>query len=77
MPDLCDKLGVNLLMNSEDMSFHFKFVDVINETCKAFLDDGNGDVDEDKFVQWWNMDIEKLMHKDDKPPEPKEATQAK
>ena len=45
MPELCDKLGLHLLMNSEDMSYHFKFVDVINGTANNFLDDGEGYID--------------------------------
>jgi len=32
-------------MNSEDMSYHFKFVDVINSTANPFLDDGEGYID--------------------------------
>jgi hypothetical protein len=42
---LCDKLGLHLLMNSEDMSFHFKFVDVINGTAGKWLDNGDGYID--------------------------------
>jgi hypothetical protein len=32
-------------MNSEDMSFHFKFVDVIEGTANKYLDDGDGYID--------------------------------
>jgi hypothetical protein len=32
-------------MNSEEMSFHFKFVDVVNGTANNFLDDGEGFID--------------------------------
>lgn len=39
LPEICDKLGLHLLMNSEDMSYHFRFVDVINGTANAFLED--------------------------------------
>jgi len=38
-------MGLHLLMNSEDMSFHFKFVDVINSTANHYLDDGEGFID--------------------------------
>ena len=48
MPEVCDKLGLHLLMNSEDMSYHFKFVDVINGTYNNYLDDGQGYIDVDK-----------------------------
>jgi hypothetical protein len=45
LPEVCDKLGLHLLMNSEEMSFHFKFVDVVNGTANNFLDDGEGFID--------------------------------
>ena len=45
LPELCNKLGLHLLMNSNDMSFHFKYVDVINGTANSFLDDGEGYID--------------------------------
>ena len=70
MPELCDKLGLHLLMNSEDMSYHFKFVDVIQGTCNNYLQDEDGNIDYEKFAKWWNMDIEQLMAKDEQPPAP-------
>ena len=45
LAELCDKLGLHLLMNSEDMRYHFKYVDVINGTANKYLDDGNGWID--------------------------------
>jgi hypothetical protein len=48
LPQVADKLGLHLLMNSEDMSFHFKYVDVINQTANKFLDDGEGFIDFEK-----------------------------
>ncbi len=68
MAEICDKFGLHLLMNSEDMSYHFKFVDVIQDTYGKYLDDGNGNIDFAKFKIWWNMDIEQLMAKDEVPP---------
>ena len=32
-------------MNSEEMAYHFRFVDVLNGTANKFLDDGEGYVD--------------------------------
>lgn len=32
-------------MNSQEMSYHFKYVDVINGTANAYLDDGEGFID--------------------------------
>lgn len=49
LPEICDKLGLHLLMNSEDMSHHFKFVDVINGTASTYLDDGTGFIDLPKY----------------------------
>ena len=37
-------------MNSEDMSFHFKFVDVVNQTANSYLDDGEGFIDFEKYI---------------------------
>ncbi len=68
MADLCDKLGLHLLMNSNDMSFHFKFQDVINDTFKNYLDDGEGCISFEKFKKWWNMDTNELLLKDVPPP---------
>jgi len=48
LPDLCDKLGLHLLMNSEDMSFHFKFMEVVERKCEPYLDDGSGFIDLEK-----------------------------
>lgn len=48
LPELCDLLKLNLLANSEDMSYYFKFTDVVNETANGYLDNGNGQIDEEK-----------------------------
>jgi hypothetical protein len=49
LPELCDKLGLHLLMNSEDMRYHFKYVDVINGTAQTYLEDGNGFIEYAKY----------------------------
>ena len=36
-------------MNSEDMSYHFKYVDVVNGTAQGFLDDGEGYINIQKY----------------------------
>ena len=42
---VCDKLGLNLLMISDMMHHHFKYVDVMNGTAQKYLDDGEGFID--------------------------------
>jgi len=69
---LCDKLGLNLLMISDMMHYHFKYVDVVNGTAQKYLDDGEGFIDYTKFQKWWNMSVEEIMEKDEKPPVPQE-----
>jgi hypothetical protein len=58
-----------LLSNSDDMSYHFKFQDVINNTAQAYLDDGDGNIDKEKFIKWWFMTTEEVLHKYDEPEE--------
>lgn len=48
LAEVCDKLGLHLLMNSEDMSHHFRFMDVINQTANSYLDDGSGFIEYEK-----------------------------
>lgn len=69
LEELCDYLRLHLLSNSDDMSFHFKFQDVINGTAQAYIDDGDGNIDKEKFMKWWFMTTEEVLHKYDTPPE--------
>jgi hypothetical protein len=64
LPLLCDKLGLNLLMISDMMQHHFKYVDVVNGTAQKYLDDGEGFINYTKFQKWWNMSVEEIMEKD-------------
>ena len=64
LPLLCDKLGLNLLMISDMMQHHFKYVDVVNGTAQKYLDNGEGFIDYTKFQKWWNMSVEEIMEKD-------------
>ena len=70
LEELWDYLRLNLLINSDDMSYHFKFQDVINGSAHSYLDDGSGDISKEKFVKWWFMTTEELLHKDDPPASP-------
>ena len=67
LEELCDYLRLNLLINSDDMSYHFKFQDVLNKTAHDYLDDGNGYISKEKFIHWWFMTTEELFHKYDPP----------
>lgn len=53
LPQLCDKLRLHLLIISEDLSPHLRFLQVINHTADAIVDDGSGYIDKKKFIEWW------------------------
>jgi len=67
LEELCDYLRLNLLANSDDMSYHFKFQDVINGTAQDYLNDGRGYISKEKFMKWWYMTTEEVLHKYDQP----------
>ena len=67
LEELCDYLRLNLLINSDDMSYHFKFQDVINRTAHDYIDDGNGYISKEKFIKWWFMTSDEVFHKYDVP----------
>ena len=45
---LCDKMKLHLLVISDDLSFHFKFLDVVSGKAQEFLADSDGCVDKQK-----------------------------
>jgi hypothetical protein len=45
------------------MSYHFKFKEVINREAQQYFDDGNGNIDKEKFIKWWFMTTDELLHK--------------
>lgn len=57
---LCDTLNMHLLVISDDMSYHFKLLDLINKKAFKFIDDGTGNIDIDKFVKWWFADLKQV-----------------
>lgn len=75
LEELCDYLRLHLLVDSDDMSYHFKFQDVVNGTAHDYLDDGNGNIDKQKFVKWWFMTTDEVLHKYDQPEEPEPEEQ--
>lgn len=40
LPRLCDKLQLHLACISEDLSFHFKYLDVVFNRTGKYLDNG-------------------------------------
>ena len=60
LPRLCDKLKLHLLVISDDLSFHFKFLDVMTGRAQELLDDGNGNLEKIKFMSWWFADLDKI-----------------
>ena len=67
--EVCNKLWLPLMINSEDISFHFKYQELLRGGATPYVDDGNGYLDHDKFVKWWFMPAEEFFHKYDAPPE--------
>ena len=49
LPELLDKFKLHLLVISEDISYHFKYLDVIEMRANQILDDGRGNVDQEKY----------------------------
>ena len=57
---LCDYLNMHLLVISDDMSYHFKLLDLINKKAFKYLDDGSENIDVGKFIKWWFADLKQL-----------------
>ena len=49
VPELCDKYLLHWMCLSDDLSYHFKYLDVINERAKSLLDNGFGVVEKEKY----------------------------
>eukprot|EP01017_Pseudomicrothorax_dubius_P010234 TRINITY_DN13626_c0_g1_i1.p1 TRINITY_DN13626_c0_g1~~TRINITY_DN13626_c0_g1_i1.p1 ORF type:complete len:146 (+),score=47.27 TRINITY_DN13626_c0_g1_i1:59-439(+) len=49
---LCDRLNLHLLVISDDLSFHFKFLDVVTKQAEIQLDEG-GYIGRAAFLKWW------------------------
>ena len=46
---LCDKMKLHLLVISDDLTYHFKFLDVVMGKAQEFLADSDGCVDKDRY----------------------------
>lgn len=62
LPTVCDELRLHLLVISENLAHHFRFLDVVNQRAQNYLQNGSGNIDEDKFVAWWFADMKTLMN---------------
>ena len=60
LPHLCDALNMHLLVISDDMSYHFKLLDLINKKAFTYLQTKNGFINIPKFVQWWFCELSEL-----------------
>jgi hypothetical protein len=74
---ICEKLRLALLVDSDDMSYHWKFEELKKGEVGDYVDDGGGLLDREKFIKWWFMDTDELFHKNDQPPEEPPAEEAK
>lgn len=48
LPLLCDKMKLHLLVISDDLTYHFKFLDVVNGKAQEILSDGDGNIHKEK-----------------------------
>lgn len=48
------------MLLSDNMSYHFKYIDLVNKKAFKYLDDGNGDLDIEKFIKWWFCSLTEL-----------------
>ena len=68
MPNICDKFKLHLLIMSEDLSFHFKYNDVIKGVAESKLVNDQNKLEREsylnifiknfRFIKWWLTPIE-------------------
>lgn len=75
LPKLCDMMNLHLLVINSDISYHFKFYEIMNRKAFEYLDNGKGFIDIDVFVKWWFCPIDDL--KTFKPKDPKQKDNGK
>lgn len=49
LPELLDRLNMHLLVISDDLTFHFKYMQVMHGKVGPMIDDGEGNIDKDKY----------------------------
>lgn len=60
LPKLCDLCNLHLLVINRDMSYHFKFLELVNEKAFVYLKTKEGFIDVGKFLEWWFCSLEEL-----------------
>lgn len=53
-------LHLHILCVSEDLSFMFKYQDVISRQAENLLSDKTGYIDKDTFLEWWFAPLERI-----------------
>jgi hypothetical protein len=53
-------MNLHLLVINSDISFHFKFYEIMNRKAYEYLDNGKGFIDLEMFVKWWFCPVEEL-----------------
>jgi hypothetical protein len=48
LPNVCDKFQLHLLVMSEDLSFHFKYMDVVRGIAESRLANERGELERDR-----------------------------
>lgn len=56
----CLILHLHILCVSEDLSFMFKYQDVISRQAEALLSDRSGFIDKETFLEWWFAPLERI-----------------
>ena len=57
---LLDKFKLHWYVNSDNLSFHFKFEDAINGRAEEMLSDENRNIDKKKFIKWWLAPVNEI-----------------
>ena len=57
---LLDKFKLHWYVNSDNLSFHFKFEDVINGKAEVMISDSNGNIEKKKFIKWWLAPVDEI-----------------
>ena len=66
---LCLKLHLHILCVSNDISFLYKYQDVVSDAVRPLLDNGSGQVEQYTFVEWWFAPLDVIRPEMAKPVE--------